>query len=174
MQKSAGGTHVTQRASIPSILIYWEGSGWASDIPREELQFAAWPDGKVMWREKRRDWVNIGGKWQYTEGRHFEGKVDPALVANAMKKIETSGAFAVKDWAYLVPDGSSTTLLIRSGRKKQEFSAWQDPSDHVPYRYDPVKWKKGVKAWNLIWTLTKSLTPAEGKEIKPPDVSKWQ
>lgn len=159
-------------AAIPVISIVWR-PGYTLEPQLPEVDFAVWADGKVQWRDVRRDWVKTKGEWGWTKGRHFEAKVDPKKVADAVRKIETSGAFSVKNWNLFPTDSSYFEMTVRSGNQRFTLRSQGEPENKVPYGWPRDFFERGRKAWVLVRSLTDAMKPKRGRSIRSPRVGDW-
>jgi hypothetical protein len=168
----SGQAQKVNRSTQPAILIFWE-LGMSPEPPPYHLEFAAWADGKVIWCDKPREWVKVNGKWQWTNGKHFEGKIEPNRVTKALGRMRASGAFSLEEWNLYPPDSSFHRVLVRDRSQALQLSSWRDPPSNPPQGRESKLYAKQLRAWNLVWQISSELTPKAGRQIRSPDISKW-
>jgi hypothetical protein len=164
-----------QQAKVqkPVIFIYWQ-RGMSFEAPPNDLEFAAWSDGRIMWRDTPRRWINVEGKWQWAPGSHFRARIDPSRVSAALRKLRAAKAFAEQDWNLYPPDSSYHRIVVRDGARTVMLSSGREPTESAPYGRDTGPYRRTLKIWKLIRSLESDLRPARGIPIPTPDVTAWR
>jgi hypothetical protein len=159
-------------AKPPVVFFYKYMGGWSRVKP--QMSFAAWANGKVIWRTPQLD-EPVQGEPGDLKFHYYSGKVSPVLISKTLSHL-SSKAENAREWSYIFPDAQTYHRIVRVNGHTIDLGCSAVPPLLAPHGQQTKEWKQGRETWFAIGKAKDKLIPKVKKEIPPPsdvDIASW-